>query len=39
MVPMGTMAAGAQLFSFATIKHANEDYAAAIAAMEEFVRR
>lgn len=38
-VPMGTMAAGAQLFSLATIKHANEDYAAAIAAMEELVRK
>ncbi len=38
-VPMGTMAAGAQLFSLATIKHADEDYAAAIAAMEELVRK
>lgn len=36
-VPMSTMAAAAQLFSFATNKHANEDYAAAIAAMEELV--
>ena len=26
-VPMGTMAAGAQLFALATIKHADEDYA------------
>ena len=36
-VPMGTVAAGAQLFSFATIKPADEDYAAVIAAMEELV--
>ena len=38
-VPMGTMAAASQLFSFATIKHADEDYAAAIALMEELVRK
>lgn len=36
-VPMSTMAAGAQLFSLAAIKHANEDYAAAIGAVEELV--
>ena len=38
-VPMGTMAAGAQLFTLATIRHADEDYASAISAMEEIVRR
>ncbi len=38
-VPMGTMAAASQLFSLATIKHGNEDYAAAIAAMEDLVRK
>ncbi len=37
-VPMSTMAAGAQIFSLTTIKHANEDYAAAIGAVEELVR-
>jgi 3-hydroxyisobutyrate dehydrogenase-like beta-hydroxyacid dehydrogenase len=38
-VPMGGMAAASQLFSLATIKHADEDYAAAIAVMEELVRK
>ena len=38
-VPMGTMAAGAQLFALATIKHGDEDYASAIGALEEVVRR
>ena len=38
-VPMGTMAAGAQLYALATIKHADEDYASAIGALEEVVRR
>ncbi len=38
-VPMSTMAAGAQLYTLATIKHADEDYAAAIAAMEELVAK
>ncbi len=36
-VPMSTVAVGAQLFSFATIRHADEDYAAVIATMEELV--
>ena len=38
-VPMGAMAAASQLFALATIKHADEDYASAIALMEELVRR
>jgi 3-hydroxyisobutyrate dehydrogenase-like beta-hydroxyacid dehydrogenase len=38
-VPMGAMAAASQLFSLATIKHADEDYASAIALMEELVRK
>ena len=36
-VPMGTLAAASQLFSLTTVKHADEDYAAAILAMEELV--
>ena len=38
-VPMGTMTAGAQLFALATIRHADEDDAPAIGALEEVVRR
>ena len=38
-VPMGTTAAASQLFSLATNKHADEDYAAAIAVMEDLIRK
>lgn len=35
--PMGTMAAGAQLFTLAAAEHGQDDYAAAIATMETIV--
>ena len=37
-VPMASMAAAAQLFSFAAAEHGDEDYASAMATMERFAR-